>query len=387
MQRFDLVIVGGGLAGASLAVALRDTPLSIALIEGVPPRKSEGWDSRIYAISPANADFLESIGVWKHLDRSRVAPVRAMEIFGDVGTALEFSAYESGVPELAWILESSLMACELWENVKRQRNVALFCPGRPLALEFRHDAAVLTLADGQALSARLLVGADGRDSWVRTEARLTADNTFYGEKGVVANFACEKPHRNIARQWFLPESVLAWLPLPGERFSMVWSAPDALADELCRLPPEDLALHVSEAGGHALGELRTITPAAAFPLRLMRVPKITAPRLALIGDAAHGIHPLSGHGINLGFQDAKELAALLAASQPWQDIGDERFLRRYVRARKEETLLMQMTTDTLRRLFKTSLPGARPLRNFGLGLTNALPIAKSVLVRYALGSL
>lgn len=387
MQPFDLVIVGGGLAGASLAVALRNSRLRIALVENRPPSRPAGWDARIYAVSPANAAFLESIGAWKHLDPDRIAPIHAMQVHGDAGGRLDFSAFETGVSELGWILESSLIACELWESVKRQSNLTLFCPGRPAGLEFRHDAAVLTLDDGAVLSARLLVGADGRDSWVRERAGLQAINTAYGEKGMVANFATAEPHRNTAWQWFRDDGVLAWLPLPGNRISIVWSTADDHADELCALPPEALSARVAEAGGHTLGELELITAAAAFPLRLMRVPKTVAPRLALVGDAAHGIHPLSGHGINLGFQDARELAALLGASQPWQDIGDERLLRRYQRARKEETLLMQTTTDSLRRLFRANPPGLQPLRNLGLGLTNALPLAKNLLVRYALGAL
>lgn len=386
MQHFDLIIVGGGLAGASLALALRDSRLKIALVEHQPPSRPAGWDARIYAISPANAGFLESIGAWKHLDASRIAPIRAMQVRGDTGGCLDFSAYEAGVPELGWLLESSLMACEFWESAKRQSNLTLFCPGRPAQLEFRHDAAVLRLDDGTALSARLLVGADGRDSWVRQAAGLAAINTPYGEKGVVANFATEKPHRNIAYQWFRDDGVLAYLPLPGNRISIVWSTPDARADELCALPAEELCRRVAEAGEGCLGALELLTPAAAFALRLMRVPQTVAPRLALVGDAAHGIHPLSGHGINLGFQDACELAALLAATPAWQDIGDERLLQRYQRARREETVLMQTTTDGLRRLFRAGVPGARPLRNFGLGLTNGLPFVKNALVRYALGA-
>jgi len=144
---------------------------------------------------------------------------------------------------------------------------------------------------------------------------------------------------------------------------------------------------VAEAGSCVLGRLEPLTPPAAFPLRLMRVPQSVAPRLALVGDAAHGIHPLSGHGINLGFQDAKELAALLSAAQPWCDIGEEHFLQRYQRARREETVLMQTTTDTLHRLFREAPPGLRPLRNLGLNLTNGLPLIKNTLVRYALGTL
>ncbi len=386
MQQFDLIIVGGGLAGASLAVALRDTPLRIALVENQPPRRPEGWDARVYAISPANAGFLERIGAWKHLDAERIAPIRAMDICGDAGGKLAFSAYDSGVPELGWILESSLMASEFWESAKRQGNLTLFCPARPQQLTFGADSAVLGLDDGTMLSARLVVGADGRDSWVRQAAGLAAVNAPYGEKGIVANFATEKPHHNVARQWFRDDGVLAYLPLPGNRISIVWSTPDDHADQLCALPAETFCKRLAEAGEHSLGRLELLTPPAAFPLRLMRVPQTVAPRLALVGDAAHGIHPLSGHGINLGFQDASELAALLAGAQPWQDIGNERFLQRYQRARREETVLMQTTTDGLRRLFKQSPPGLRTLRNFGLSATDGLPFVKNALVRYALGA-
>lgn len=383
---FDVVIVGGGLAGLSLACALRDTRLKIALVESRAPTRATGWDARVYAISPANADFLQEIGAWKHLDPERIAPIHAMKILGDGGAQLEFSAYESGVSQLGWILESSLMACELWESVKRQGNLTLLCPASPSAIEMREDAARLTLNDGKTLSAKLLVGADGRDSWVRETVGLPAINTPYGEMGLVANFECDTPHRGIARQWFRDDGVLAWLPLPGNRISIVWSAPDATAKELLSLPADELCARVAAAGQHELGKLKLLTPAAAFPLRLMRVPRTTAPRLALIGDAAHGIHPLSGHGINLGYQDAKALADLLAATPEWQDIGDERLLRRYQRARREETVLMQTTTHTLRRLFRENLPGLKPLRNIGMNLTNRLPVLKNLLVRYALGA-
>ncbi len=383
-MKFDVLIVGAGLAGAALAAALRGSTLKIGIIEARPPSRPAGWDPRIYAISPANVEFLSAIGIWQHLDTARMAPVYDMEIHGDAGGRLDFSAYDSGLRELAWIVESSLMQQELWETIKRQHNVTLIWPASPTALAIDDSAAHLTLSDGRRIEARLIVAADGRDSWVRQAAGIGARNTPYGEKGVVANFRCEKPHRDTAFQWFRKDGVLAYLPLPEQQMSMVWSAPDALADELVALSPEALCAKVAEAGEHRLGALTPVTPAAAFPLRLMRVDSAVKPRLALIGDAAHAIHPLSGHGINLGYQDARALAEQLATLPAWRDPGELSVLRAYARARAEETALLQYTTHGLNRLFKPADPLLSGLRNFGLNLTNRLPVLRNALVRYAI---
>lgn len=383
-MKFDVLVVGAGLAGAALAAALRSSSLKVGIVETRPPSRPTGWDPRIYAISPANVDFLTAIGIWPHLDSSRMAPVYDMEIHGDAGGHLDFSAYDCGLRELAWIVESSLMQHELWETVKRQHNVTLLCPAEPAALVIDADAARLILADGRRIEARLIVAADGRDSWVRQAANIGARNTPYNEKGVVANFRCEKPHRNTAFQWFRKDGVLAYLPLPDQQMSMVWSAPDALADELTALSPAELCARVAEAGDYRLGALELVTPAAAFPLRLMRVDTVVQPRLALIGDAAHAIHPLSGHGINLGYQDARVLAEQLATLPAWRDPGELSILRTYARARAEETALLQYTTHGLNRLFKPADPLLSGLRNFGLNLTNSLPVVRNALVRYAI---
>ena len=385
-MEFDLIIVGGGLAGLSLACALRESRLKVALVENRAPTRPEGWDARIYAISPANAAFLESIGIWRHLDPERMAAVQAMDVSGDAGGHLRFSAYDTGVGELAWIMESSLMACELWETAKRQANITLFSPAKPQSFTTDAHGASLTLDDGRTLTARLLVGADGRDSWVRQQAGLAAHTTPYGEMGVVANFATEKAHRGTAWQWFREDGILAYLPLPGKLMSIVWSTPDAHAEELLQLSPEDFARRVAAAGQQVLGDLEVVTPAAGFPLRLIRVPQVIAPRLALVGDAGHGIHPLSGHGINLGYQDAATLADILNTTPEWQDIGDAALLRRYQRQRREQVNLLQGTTHALNRLFKLDVPGLKPLRNLGLSVTDRLTFAKSALVRYALAS-
>ncbi|HMM55261.1 MAG TPA: UbiH/UbiF family hydroxylase [Candidatus Desulfobacillus sp.] len=385
-MRFDIVIVGAGLAGASLAAALGGSRHRVAVIEGrAPAPAADGWDSRVYAVSPAAQDFLRQIGVWRHLDAGRIAPVQDMAIRGDGSGELAFSAWDSGLERLCSIVESGLMQRELWETLKRQANVTLLCPDSPRSLAIDADAVRLGLASGDTLEAALLVGADGADSWVRTQAGLHADTLLYGESGVVANFACERPHRDTARQWFRADGVLAWLPLPGERISVVWSTPEAHARELLALDADALSRRVAAAGEERLGALRLLAPPAAFPLRLTRVPRVSAARIALVGDAAHALHPLSGHGINLGFLDARELAQRLLALPAWRDCGDARLLRGYARARAEEVVLLQSVTHGLQRLFRPQDAGLSLLRNLGLNLAGSLPVLRNMLIRYAIG--
>lgn len=382
-MKFDLIIIGGGLAGAALSVALRSTRLSVALVEGHAPKRLGGWDSRIYAYSPESASFLREIGVWDRLDPERMCRVARMDVRGDDNGRLTFSAYEAGLSELAWIGESSLVHVELWESLRRQHNVTLFSPVRPLGLTCTEDGATLHLEDGRVLSAGLVVGADGRDSWVREQVGIDSRVTQYDEQGVVANMLCEHPHQQTAYQWFRDDGVLAWLPLPGKRVSIVWSAPDSVATSLQALDAEAFCRRVGEAGSNVLGKMALESERVAFPLRLMRVRQPVGPSVALIGDAAHAIHPLSGHGINLGFQDARVLARLLGALQPWQPINDPIMLRRYARARAEEPFLLQYATHGLNRLFASRNPMARQLRNLGMNLTCRLPVVTNMLTRYA----
>jgi ubiquinone biosynthesis UbiH/UbiF/VisC/COQ6 family hydroxylase len=382
---FDVVIVGGGLAGLALAVALKKSRLSIALVEGRVPVRSVDWDARIYAISPANVRFLEEVGIWGHLDTARITPVRTMEVHGDAGGRMDFSAYDAGVSELAWIVEASMLHMELWETARRQGNVTLFCPATPEALAVNEEAASLTLADGRRLTSCLVVAADGADSWTRAAAGIEVSFKPYGQHGVVANFRTEQPHREVACQWFRADGVLAYLPLPGKLISIVWSTPAEHAAELLALPPAAFCDRVADAGERRLGALSPVTPPVGFPLRLMRAPRMAAPRLALIGDAAHAIHPLSGHGINLGFQDARVLAETLALRPGHVDCGDLAWLRRFERARKEEVVALQSATDGLQRLFSQQGQPLTLLRNVGLNLTHRLPVVKDLLVRYAMG--
>jgi 2-polyprenylphenol 6-hydroxylase len=382
----DVTIVGAGLVGASLARALAQSGLSIALIEGAaPPVRTRAWDNRIYTLSPGNAAFLETLGAWSALDRERVCAVRGMRIFGDDGSSqLEFSAYDAGVSELAWVVESGQLAHALWQPLERQANLSLVCPARPVALEVGDAAATLRTDSGASIRSRLLVGADGANSWVRREAGFEVESTPYREQGVVANFVCERPHRGIALQWFRADGVLAYLPLPGNRISIVWSTDDAHAAALLSMSAGDFCARVAEAGAGTLGKLELITPAAAFPLSQLVSRRLIKPRVALIGDAAHVVHPLAGQGVNLGFGDARALAAVLQQRALSGDSGEYSLLRRFERARAEDILATRLVTDGLQRLFRARHPQIARLRNLGLNLTDAVPVIKTMLTRRAM---
>jgi ubiquinone biosynthesis UbiH/UbiF/VisC/COQ6 family hydroxylase len=233
------------------------------------------------------------------------------------------------------------------------------------------------------LKSRLVVGADGANSLVRRAAGIAAAESDYGQSAVVANFACERPHRGTAWQWFQRGPVLALLPLPGRQVSMVWSLPTAEAERVLRLAPAALCREVEAASRGALGGLDCTGAARSFPLRRLAARKLVAPRVALAGDAGHVVHPLAGQGLNLGLQDARALAAVLAARGA-RDPGELRLLRRYERARAEPLLAMNIAIGGLFTLFKGESELAARLRNAGLNLTDRVPVLKNVLMRHAM---
>lgn len=382
-----MIVVGGGLVGAALALALAQSDVAVALVDSQPPREpppAGSWDSRIYAVSPGNAAWLATLGAWPAVPPARATRVEAMQIFGDRAPAhLEFSAYDAGLRELAWIVENSWLQNALWRALRSSERTELFCPARCAALAWNKEAARLTLADGRTLIAQLVVGADGAESWVRECAGLSSTSHDYSQTGVVANFACERPHRGAALQWFRADGVLALLPLPGNCVSMVWSAPDQRARELLSAPPDTLAREVEAASGLALGKLEVTTAAAGFPLRRQRVARLIGRRTALIGDAAHNVHPLAGQGVNLGFRDARELAAVVEARGPQSDCGDHHLLRRYERARREDIAALELMTDGLEKLFASRAVWLAGLRNFGLSLVDSQLPLKNLLIRHA----
>jgi 2-polyprenylphenol 6-hydroxylase len=386
---FDVVVLGAGPVGLALAAALGGDRLAVALLERGPLAAYDGrgdgddWDSRVYAISPGSAEFLRGLYAWQRLPLERLAAIEMMDVRGDRGGAIAFSAYELGERALAWIVENRELCAALVEAVRTCVSVEVFAPCEPTAITWAADQAFVALADGRRLSTRLVVGADGVRSWARHEAGMAHEPRAYGQTAMVANFACERAHRGRAFQWFIEgQGVLAWLPLPGRRISMVWSAPEALATELLALHATELAQRVAAAGGQTLGELTRITPPGAFALSFLKLDSMIAPRLALVGDAAHVVHPLAGQGVNLGLGDAALLAAVLKSRGPVTDAGASILLERYARKRALPVLSMQMVTDGLVRLFE--VPMLRTLRNRGMNAVAALAPVRSLLAQPAL---
>jgi ubiquinone biosynthesis UbiH/UbiF/VisC/COQ6 family hydroxylase len=389
----DVVIVGGGLVGGSLAAALADAGVAVALVDAraesvataVAPSAGGEFDRRVFAIRPAGRQLLERCGAWQHIDESRVAPVTKMVVTGDDGVSrLTFDAYRSGIAELAVIVENSALQAALRHALDERLLVSRVDGRRCESLSWGDAAVAVCLDDGQQIDAQLVVGADGASSRVRELAGIPISESPYGHSAVVANFEITVDHGGTAWQWFRRDGVLALLPLPGRRVSMVWSTQQAHADELVACEPGELAARVSEASKAILGELAPVGAAAAFPLRLMKAASITGARLALVGDAAHNVHPLAGQGLNLGLADASSLALAIAARGP-DGIGSSAVLARYRRSRAEEIMAMQLTTDGLHRLFQSSAPGVAWLRNTGLRLTERLSPLKRVLVKHATG--
>lgn len=376
------------MPGLAAATALARQGLAVAIADGATIRATEvddgNWDTRVYAVSPGSATFLADIGTWPLLPVARVSAIEAMHVTGDAGGHLSFSAYELGERALAWMVEERALRTALLAAAYAA-GVQVLAPAAFARLENGSDRATLHFADGACVHARLVVAADGLRSWLRRAAGIAAEPAPYAQSAVVAHFAIERAHRGIARQWFLGnEGVLAWLPLPGAAISIVWSAPTALAAELLALEPAALASRVAAAGGHAQGLLTLMGAPATFPLAYLRVPSVVAPRLALIGDAAHGVHPLAGQGLNLGFGDAAVLARVLAARGPVDDAGSALLLERYARLRAEPVLAMQTVTDGLTRLFGVDRRWLARLRNGGMATVERFPGLKRALAQPAL---
>ncbi len=385
---FDVAVVGAGVAGLATALGAAQLGLRTALVgPRAPlhrPEATSPFDARIYAVAPSSVALLDRLKVWQAVDASRVQAVAKMRVFGDAGNELRFDAYQAALPRLATIAEEA-------ELLRALGAAAGFAAGltrieAPFeAIDEQDDAARLLLADGIAIDARLVVAADGVRSPVRAAAGITAHELSYRQTAVVTNLACERPHQGVAFQWFDPaQGVIALLPLPGDYVSLVWSAPQPLAETLMA-DGDSLPARLAPRAEPHLGALSSAGQAHAFPLRRVAVDRLAGPRLALVGDAAHVVHPLAGQGLNLGLADVSELLRVLGDRESWRDPGDAVLLRRYERRRAEPVGLMRFATHALARLFARDDAVSRELRNIGLAAVDALPPLKNALIRHAAG--
>ncbi len=387
MTDFEIVIVGGGMVGATLGCALAREGRNIAVVEAREPAPfdpADDYDLRVSALSRASQRIFESLGVWDGVVSRRASPYEHMHVWDATGDGeIHFDCAELDEPNLGHIVENRVIQDALLEVLKAHDNVTWLCPASISALEVQAQQAVLTLDDGRRVSARLVVGADGARSRLRELAGIEVERHAYGQRGVVANVATDKSHQSTAWQRFLPTGPLAFLPLGDGRCSIVWSADDARAEAIMAMDDETFRRELAAALGHRLGPVVDTTPRAAFPLAGSQASEYVRPRVALVGDAAHTIHPLAGQGANLGFLDAAALADVVA--QAGDDPGVMAMLRRYERARRGDDILMMRAMEGFKLLFGNELGPLAWLRNTGLKLADRAGPVKHELIRRAMG--
>lgn len=385
---YDIAIVGAGMVGATLANALAPAGLRIALLEARLPEPADGrgdWDLRVSAVNRASQQVLREAGAWTGICDRRLSPFRRMFVWEEQAH-IEFDAAEIGEPLLGHIIENRVIQTALLERIGHQDSIELIHPARLAGLDFEPDRVRLRLEGGQRLSARLVVGADGAQSRVRALGGIPIGLRDYHQQGLVATVRTALPNRATAWQRFTPEGPLAFLPLNDGRCSIVWSQPTEQARRRLALDTPAFLAELRKAWGTRLGEILEAGPRAAFPLIRRRASAYVRPRLALVGDAAHTIHPLAGQGVNLGLMDAAALAELLLdAISRSRDPGGLSTLRRYERRRRGDNDRMQSAMDAFYDLFGTAEGPLVTLRRLGLQLADRTPPLKTLFMHHAMG--
>ena len=387
---YDLIIVGGGMVGASLACALGDTPLRIAVVENYPAQTewpADSYDIRVSAITRATEKVFRMVGAWEGMVARRVTPYSAMDVWDGTGTgSIGFDCAELGEPDLGHIIENRVILAALLERMGEFENIELLCPAQVSELVRDENAAALTLADGRSLTASLIVGADGANSWVREQAGITTTGWPYEQTAVVATIKTEKHHNGVAYQRFMPEGPLAFLPMPEGLSSIVWSTSPERSTELIEMEEAAFLAELQIAFGDKLGAMQQTGPRGAFPLLLRHANRYCDERLVLVGNAAHAIHPLAGQGLNLGVSDIAALAeVVLETHRNKCDIGDLAVLRRYERWRKADNVAVMAAMDGFKRLFSNDIAPLKLIRNVGLSLADHSGPVKNAMMRRALG--
>ncbi|EPW6710359.1 FAD-dependent 2-octaprenylphenol hydroxylase [Vibrio parahaemolyticus] len=390
MQSVDIAIIGGGMVGLALAAAFKDSDLRIAVIEGSVPDETlnELPDVRVSALSRSSETILRKLGAWQGIEQRRVAPYYGMEVWEqDSFAKIEFDAQSMAQPDLGHIVENRVIQLALLEQVQKLENVTLFMPARCATLAVGEQESWLTLDNGQAMTAKLVVGADGANSWLRNQMDIPLTHWDYGHHALVANVKTADPHHSIARQIFTPHGPLAFLPMSQPNMcSIVWSTEPNRAEELLVMSDEAFNKTLTSEFDARLGVSEVVGERAAFPLKMRYARDFVVERVALVGDAAHTIHPLAGQGVNLGLLDAASLAQeVLTLWKQGQDIGSKRNLRGYERWRKAEAAKMIAAMQGFRDLFSGGHPAKKLVRGIGLSLAGQLPGAKDEIMKRALG--
>ena len=389
----DVIVVGAGVVGSALALALARDGLEVVLVEARAPQPwqaSDDVDLRVVALAPDSAALLDTLDVWAGIVAARVGPYRRMHVWDALAPGvLDIDASERGESALGWIVENRLLQHALWTVINDAASrVHVACPNTIADIDDDGDAVAVTLADGTRLRARLLVGADGVGSPLRERLGIATGDRDYGQRAIVAHVSTERAHEATAWQRFQPGGPLALLPLADGRCSIVWSLPDAEATRVLALDDDVFRAELGCASDFRLGAITETTPRLSFPLRLRLAERYVSGRCALIGDAAHGVHPLAGQGMNLGLRDVANLRAQVARAQTrGGDPGAAHVLRRYERERRSENTLAARSIDLIERVFSSDATPLALVRGAALGAAGKIAPLRRLLGDAAAGRL
>lgn len=390
MQSFDITIVGGGMVGLALAASFSESQLRVAVIEGHTPDEVLGSapDTRVSALSRASETLLKNLKAWPGITARRLSPYQAMEVWEqDSFARLEFKAQQLAQSNIGHIVENRVIQLALLERVKQLSNVRLFMPNRCTNMAVGESEVWLTLESGDSISTKLVVGADGANSWVRQQQDIPLTHWDYGHHAIVANIRTAEPHQGVARQIFTPQGPIALLPLSEPNLcSLVWSTEPNRAAMLVGCSEKIFNQSLSSEFDVRLGLCQVEGERSSYPLKMRYARNFVTNRVALVGDAAHTIHPLAGQGVNLGFLDAASLAEeVLELWQQSEDIGLQTNLRSYERWRKAEAAKMIAAMQGFRDLFDGDNPAKKLIRGLGMQFVGHLPGMKEEMMKRALG--
>jgi len=388
-KEYDIIIIGGGLVGLCFANAIAHLPIKIAIVENRKPSlkwPKQGFDSRVSAITPGSQHILESLGVWDSMVAMRVSPYSDMHVWDATGNgSIHFDANEIGDVNLGHIVENRVTHKALFKRAQAHDNID-FIHEQTERLMVNESSVSVILDNETCLNTTLLVGADGAQSFVRNSMGIDLSVHDYQQTAIVATVKTEKHHAYTAWQRFLPTGPLAFLPLSDGYSSIVWTTTTNEAEKILDMDEQEFCLALQNAFAAKLGQFNQVWSRAGFPLRSQHANTYIKPNIALIGDAAHTIHPLAGQGVNLGFADAASLAEVITEThKKHRPLGSLSTLRRYERQRRGDNLLMQTLMSGFKILFSNQLPIISPLRNLGLNITDKILPLKHQIIRNAMG--